>query len=161
QLPPIEVTTQQKKKNVKAKAKSETKTAENTGTIEAVSPAVSGSTAGGLSAKGQTRPGLNLDVPVATGSRLSLTPLETPASVEIIPAPTIRERGQQSVTEAVTQNATGFTSAASPGNGGTSLATRGFTGHGSVMQLYDGTRLYVGSGTVTFPFDTWSAERIE
>ena len=29
------------------------------------------------------------------------------------------------------------------------------------MQLYDGTRLYVGSGTVTFPFDTWSAERIE
>jgi len=29
------------------------------------------------------------------------------------------------------------------------------------MQLYDGTRLYVGAGTVTFPFDTWSTERIE
>jgi outer membrane receptor protein involved in Fe transport len=29
------------------------------------------------------------------------------------------------------------------------------------MQLYDGTRLYVGAGTVTFPFDVWSAERIE
>ena len=29
------------------------------------------------------------------------------------------------------------------------------------MTLYDGTRLYVGAGTVTFPFDTWSAERIE
>ena len=29
------------------------------------------------------------------------------------------------------------------------------------MQLYDGTRLFLGTGTVTFPFDTWSAERIE
>ena len=30
-----------------------------------------------------------------------------------------------------------------------------------MLQLLDGTRLYVGAGTVTFPFDTWSAERIE
>ncbi|BAI71119.1 iron complex outermembrane recepter protein [Azospirillum sp. B510] len=106
-------------------------------------------------------PGLALDRPNSGGSRLDLTPLETPASVEVIAGRTIRERGQTSVTEAVTQNATGFTSLGAPGNGGTSLATRGFAGHGSVMQLYDGTRLYVGSGTVTFPFDTWSAERIE
>ena len=74
---------------------------------------------------------------------------------------TIRERGQTSVVDAVTQNATGFTSTASPGNGGTSLGTRGFIGHGSVMQLYDGTRMYVGAETLTFPFDTWSAARIE
>lgn len=105
--------------------------------------------------------GLALDVPNSGGSRLDLTPLETPASVEVISGRTIRDRGQTSVTEAVTQNATGFTSLAAPGNGGSSLATRGFSGHGSVMQLYDGTRLYVGSGTVTFPFDIWSAERIE
>ncbi|KAA0677919.1 TonB-dependent siderophore receptor [Roseomonas genomospecies 6] len=105
--------------------------------------------------------GLALDVPSTGGSRLGLAPLETPASVEVISGQTIRDRGQTSVTEAVTQNATGFSSLAAPGNGGSSLATRGFAGHGSVMQLYDGTRLYVGSGTVTFPFDTWSAERIE
>lgn len=105
--------------------------------------------------------GLALDRPNTGGSRLNLTPLETPASVEVIAGQTVRDRGQSSVTEAVTQNATGFTSLAAPGNGGSSLATRGFAGHGSVMQLYDGTRLYVGSGTVTFPFDTWSAERIE
>ena len=61
----------------------------------------------------------------------------------------------------MTQDATGFTSTGSPGNGGTGLSARGFTGHNSVMQLYDGTRLYVGSGTVTFPINTWSAERIE
>ena len=105
--------------------------------------------------------GLALDRPNSGGSRLDLTPLETPASIEVISGRTIRDRGQTSVTDAVTQNATGITSLAAPGNGGSSLATRGFAGHGSVMQLYDGTRLYVGSGTVTFPFDTWSTERIE
>lgn len=105
--------------------------------------------------------GLNLTVPAPTGSRLNLTPLETPASVQIIPGELARERGQYSVIEAVTQDAAGFSASPAPGNGGTSLSTRGFSGHGSVMQLYDGTRLYVGAGTVTFPFDTWSAERIE
>lgn len=159
QLPPIQVTTQQQKKP-SGKAKAKKKAAVNTAAKEAV-PGGAGGTSGEIASQGQTSPGLNLDAPATTGSRLSLTPLETPASVEIIPAQSIRERGQQSVTEAVTQNATGFTSAASPGNGGTSLATRGFSGHGSIMQLYDGTRLYVGAGTVTFPFDTWSAERIE
>src|SRR5688572_4365803 len=29
------------------------------------------------------------------------------------------------------------------------------------MQLYDGTRLYVGAGTMTFPTDTWLFDRIE
>src|SRR5207253_835596 len=71
-----------------------------------------------------------------------------------------RERGDLSVREAVTR-ATGITSNGAPGNGGTALAARGFAGQGSVMQLYDGTRLYVASGTVTFPFDTWSVDRIE
>lgn len=115
-----------------------------------------------VTARGDSAPaGLGLQRPNTGGSRLDLTPLETPASVEVISGRTIRDRGQSSVTEAVTQNATGFTSLAAPGNGGSSLATRGFAGHGSVMQLYDGTRLYVGAGTVTFPFDSWSTERIE
>ncbi|MGJ5179762.1 TonB-dependent receptor [Bradyrhizobium oligotrophicum] len=79
----------------------------------------------------------------------------------MISAETIAERGQQNVIDAVTQNAAGFTASPAPGNGGLSFNTRGFTGNGSVMTLYDGTRLYVGSGTLTFPYDTWSAERIE
>ncbi|MEZ5764546.1 MAG: TonB-dependent siderophore receptor [Xanthobacteraceae bacterium] len=106
-------------------------------------------------------PTLNLTSQSSTGSRLGLTRLQTPASVEVISAETMSERGQQSVLEAVTQNATGFTASPSPGNGSLSFATRGFTGNGSVMTLFDGTRMYVGSGTLTFPFDTWSAERIE
>ena len=125
--------------------------------VEAPAATSDASTRDGTAAK----PGLNLGVETKTGSRLGLTPLETPASVEVISGDTVRVRGQTNSVDAVTQNATGFTSQASPGNGGTSLATRGFAGHGSVMQLYDGTRISVGNGTVSFPFSTWSAERIE
>jgi iron complex outermembrane receptor protein len=106
-------------------------------------------------------PTLNLTGPASSGSRLNLTRLQTPASVEVITAETIAERGQHNVLDAVTQNATGFTASPAPGNGSLSFNTRGFTGNGTVMTLYDGTRLYVGSGTLTFPFDTWSAQRIE
>lgn len=106
-------------------------------------------------------PTLNLTGTTSTGSRLGLTRLQTPASVEVISAQTMAERSQQNVIDAVTQNAAGFTASPAPGNGGLSFNTRGFTGNGTVMTLYDGTRLYVGSGTLTFPFDTWSAERIE
>jgi iron complex outermembrane receptor protein len=104
---------------------------------------------------------LNLNKQNTSGSRLGLTPLQTPASVETITAQTIEDRGQHNVADAVAQNAVGFTASPAPGNGGLSFSTRGFAGSNSVMTLYDGTRLYVGSGTVTFPFDTWSAERIE
>ena len=106
------------------------------------------------------QPGLALSKPEFIGSRLGLTPLETPASVEVLGGETIRARGDQSVREAVTR-ATGITGNPAPGNGGTSLTARGFAGQGSVMQLLDGTRMYVASGTVTFPFDTWSVDRIE
>lgn len=103
---------------------------------------------------------LAIDEPTATGSRLGLTPLETPASIEVLTGDTIRARGDVSVVDAATR-ATGITGSPAPGNGGTAMAARGFTGHGSVMQLFDGTRLYAGAGTVTFPFDTWSVDRIE
>nr|WP_312016939.1 TonB-dependent receptor [Bradyrhizobium jicamae] len=104
---------------------------------------------------------LNLNRQNSSGSRLGLTPLQMPASVETITSQTIAERGQHNVTDAITQDAAGFTALSAPGNGGLSFSTRGFAGSNSVMTLYDGTRLYVGSGTLTFPFDTWSADRIE
>ncbi|NNM71792.1 TonB-dependent receptor [Enterovirga sp. DB1703] len=105
--------------------------------------------------------GLNLSTPNRSGSRLDLTPFETPASIEIIPGQKIRDRGQNTVNEAVTQNATGITTLGTPGNGFSSFTSRGFAGVNSVMNLYDGTRLYVASGTITFPFDTWNVDRIE
>jgi len=100
------------------------------------------------------------DTPVNTGSRLGLSTLDTPASVETVSAAQIVERGDQTVSDAVTR-ATGFVSQAAPGNGGTALSVRGFSGQESVMTLYDGTRLFPGAGTVTYPFDTWPVERIE
>ncbi|MET0721760.1 MAG: TonB-dependent receptor plug domain-containing protein, partial [Tardiphaga sp.] len=113
------------------------------------------------STPGFAAPTLNLTGTSSTGSRLNLTRLQTPASVEVISAETIAERGQQNLLDAVTQNATGITAIGEPGNGGVAFSSRGFTGGNSLMTLYDGTRLYIGSGTVNFPFDTWSTERIE
>lgn len=101
-----------------------------------------------------------INAPTRTGSRLGLTILETPASVETLSGDTIRARGDLSIVDAVTR-ATGISSVANPGNGGTGLAARGFSGPGSIMQLYDGVRLYPGAGTVTFPTDPWTVERIE
>lgn len=103
---------------------------------------------------------IDITAPGTAGSRLSLSVLETPASIEVLDGEAIRQRGDASVLEAVTR-ATGISASGNPGNGGTSLTSRGFSGHGSVMQLYDGLRLYVAAGTVTFPFDPWTAERIE
>jgi iron complex outermembrane receptor protein len=101
-----------------------------------------------------------LTQPTPTGSRLGLTPLETPASVYVIAGETVRERGDVSLADARTR-AVGVTSQADPGNGGGSVAARGFGGVGSVMQLFDGDQLFVGAGTVTFPFDPWTVDRIE
>lgn len=95
-----------------------------------------------------------------TGTRLGLTLLETPASVQVLSGESIRARGDISLADARTR-AVGITSQADPGNGGGSVAARGFGGVGSVMQLFDGDQLFVGAGTVTFPFDPWTVDRIE
>ena len=102
----------------------------------------------------------SLMMPAETGTRLGLSLLETPASVQVISGETIRDRGDATVADAQSR-AVGVTSQADPGNGGDSVVARGFGGVGSVMQLFDGDQLFVGAGTVTFPFDTWTVERIE
>lgn len=96
----------------------------------------------------------------SSGSRLGLTALQTPASTSSLSGAQVRGRNNLSVQDAVTRTP-GISSIGSPGNGGTALSARGFTGHSATMQLYDGTRQYVGAGTVTFPVDTWSVERVD
>lgn len=103
---------------------------------------------------------VSLKMPTTAGSRLNLSALETPASVESLTGEQIRERGDRSVQDAVSRS-TGISRTGTPGDGGTSLSARGFTGQSSVMQLYDGNRLYTGMGTVTFPVDTWSVDRVD
>jgi len=103
---------------------------------------------------------VSLTTPTSAGSRLNLSAMETPASVESLSGEQVRTRGDRSVQDAVSRS-TGISRTGTPGDGGTSLQARGFTGQSSVMQLYDGNRLYTGMGTVTFPVDTWSVERVD
>lgn len=100
-----------------------------------------------------------LDRPASTASNLALSPLQTPASVETLTREQLESRGDSSLVDAVTR-ATGISALGHPGNSGSSLSVRGFTDTTSVMRLYDGLRQYGGVG-VSFPFDTWSIERIE
>ncbi|WP_159971693.1 TonB-dependent siderophore receptor [Pseudomonas sp. 8Z] len=102
----------------------------------------------------------DLRTPTSSGSRLELSALQTPASTSSLSGAEVRGRNNRSVQDAVTRTP-GITFIGSPGNGGTALSARGFTGHSATMQLYDGTRQYVGAGTVTFPVDTWSVARID
>ena len=95
----------------------------------------------------------------ATGSFLQLTPFETPASIDIITNEQLRQRGDVTVMDAVTQ-AAGISAFRHPGNGGSSLSSRGFTDSNSVAILYDGLRQYGGLGQ-TFVYDPWSVDRIE
>jgi iron complex outermembrane receptor protein len=95
-----------------------------------------------------------------TGSRLDLTVLETPATVDIIDGDAIRARIDTNVLEAATRSA-GLTNESNPGNGSSSISARGFSGQGAVTKLYDGTNYYTAASAVTFPFDTWSVERVE
>ena len=103
---------------------------------------------------------VDLDTPTQAGSRLNLSALETPASTSSITAEQIQQRNNLTVQDAVTRSP-GITFVGSPGDGGTGLSARGFTGQGSVMTLFDGARLYTGAGTQTFPVDPWMVERID
>ncbi|PCJ22659.1 MAG: TonB-dependent siderophore receptor [SAR86 cluster bacterium] len=103
---------------------------------------------------------IRLGVSNSAGSRLGLSGLSTPASVDIISRDEIATKGDYSALDAVTRT-TGISASANPGNGGTSISSRGFNGHGSTVYTYDGTRLYIVAGTVTFPADTWTLDRVE
>ncbi|MFJ4345646.1 TonB-dependent receptor [Pseudomonas sp. NPDC089401] len=103
---------------------------------------------------------IDLATPTEAGSRLNLSALETPASTSSITAAEIEQRNNLTVQDAVTRSP-GITFIGNPGDGGTGLSARGFTGHGSVMTLFDGARLYTGAGTQTFPTDPWMVERID
>jgi len=115
---------------------------------------------GTISAPAIDEESVSLTTPTTAGSRLNLTAMETPASVESLSGGQVRARGDRSVQDAVSRS-TGISRTGTPGDGGTSLQARGFTGQSSVMQLYDGNRMYTGMGTVTFPVDTWSVQRVD
>lgn len=96
----------------------------------------------------------------STSSRLGISAFDTPAAVNVVEGDAIRALGDFDFLDAVGR-APGVTTSGSPGNGNSALSMRGFSGHGSVTQLYNGVRLFPVAGTITFPFDTWNVEQIE
>lgn len=97
-----------------------------------------------------------LNIATESASRLGLTPLETPASVETIDGDAIRLRGDLTIQDAAARG-TGIVNTS--GVFGYGLSARGFTGQNSVMTLYDGMRMY--NNTLTFPADPWMAQSVE
>ena len=99
---------------------------------------------------------LQLDIPSATGSRLGLTPRETPSSIVIIDQATIQARGAQTTKEAV-ERAPGVVVGSPPGSAG-SVSMRGFTTN-QITQLFNGISIdYTGAAR---PIDIWLTERVE
>lgn len=99
---------------------------------------------------------LQLHLRSESASRLNLTPLETPASIETLDGDAIRQRGDLTIQDAAAR-ATGIVNTS--GVFGYGLSARGFTGQNSVMTLYDGMRMY--NNTLTFPADPWMAQSVE
>lgn len=98
---------------------------------------------------------LPLDTPVETGSRLGLTPRETPASVTVVDRSTIEARGAQD-TQEILRAIPGVSAHNAPGS--MSASYRGFTGN-SVTQLYNGITVHYSSATRAV--DSWIYDRVE
>ncbi|MGL4807400.1 MAG: TonB-dependent receptor, partial [Giesbergeria sp.] len=98
---------------------------------------------------------LQLDTPVETGSRLGLTPRETPASVTVVDRTTIEARGAQD-TQEILRSIPGVTAHNAPGNIGVSY--RGF-GSGSIGQMFNG--ISVQYSIAARPVDSWIYDRVE
>lgn len=99
--------------------------------------------------------GPSLDRPAETGSRLGLTPRETPASVHVVDRATIEARGALD-TQEILRAIPGVTAHNAPGNIGVSY--RGFSG-GSITQLFNG--INVQYTIAARPVDSWIYERVE
>lgn len=122
-------------------------------------PAVDVEASSGVPTVGTLQPPnakLQLDIPSATGSRLGLTPRQTPGSITIIDRATIEARGAETTKEAV-ERAPGVVVGSPPGSAG-SIALRGFTTN-QITQLYNGVSIdYTGAAR---PIDSWLTERVE
>jgi iron complex outermembrane receptor protein len=100
---------------------------------------------------------LGLAQPSDAGSRLGLSLLETPATLEIIDATTMRARGYKQVAEAV-QSLPGVVAGESPAAPST-FSMRGFT-RSQITILRDG--LWVGPANMVMrPQNTFNLDRIE
>jgi iron complex outermembrane recepter protein len=98
-----------------------------------------------------------LDQAAGTGTRLSLSVMETPASVTVIDRGTLDARGVRTTQEALA-GIPGLTVASPPGNGN-AVTYRGFSGS-QITQLFNGIDVQY-AGIAARPVDAWQFERVE
>ncbi|PWB30080.1 TonB-dependent siderophore receptor [Pseudomonas sp. SDI] len=101
--------------------------------------------------------GVLLDTPSQTGSRLGLTPRETPASISIVNHRQLEQRGAKNTQDALA-GVPGMTAASPPGSAG-SVAYRGFSG-AQITQLFNGISVQYDS-IAARPVDSWIYDRVE
>ena len=101
-----------------------------------------------------------LDVPIATGSRLGLTARETPGSVTLIDRENIEVRDARNTQEALiaAPGVHASPTAAPPGFAGY-VAMRGFSGS-QVTQLFNGISVQYDA-IAARPIDSWLLDRVE
>lgn len=99
------------------------------------------------------------DQNTTAGSKLGLTIKETPASVEVINAKTMQQRGDSTILRAVTK-AAGITGGSSGHGTAGNYSVRGFTGYPGIDFLQDGIKL---NGTIFSKrtLDVSNLDRIE
>ncbi|MDP2154676.1 MAG: TonB-dependent receptor [Sulfuricella sp.] len=100
---------------------------------------------------------LSIDEISSTGSRLGLTPRETPASVTIVDRETIEQRGAAD-TQEILKSVPGVTAASPPGSAG-AVSYRGF-GASSLTQLFNGITVQYDA-IAARPVDSWIYDRVE
>ena len=99
---------------------------------------------------------LNGNATPASGSRLGLTAREIPATVEVIGAETLRERGYHTTVDAV-KGATGVSAGDAPNDVG--FAMRGFQGN-QINVLYNGINIGP-TGFTALTMETFNLDRVE
>jgi len=95
----------------------------------------------------------------STASRLGMTIKETPASIEVLDSEIMLQRGDTTVTNAITK-ATGITGGASGHGPGGRFSVRGFAAVPGITFLNDGIKLN-GSAFSKRAFETANLDRIE
>src|SRR5882757_5122714 len=153
-LPPVEVTApEQSRKPAKPTARAGQGARRATAHRPATAPAVPKPVVPAVTA--QTP--LNTNVVAESASRLGLTVRETPATVEVISAETMREQGYRTVSD-VAQGAVGVTAGDNPAEP-SAFSMRGFT-NSQINTLYNGIKIGPQNMTTRI-MDTANLEAVE
>lgn len=156
-LPPVEVSPAQSRKQMRpagreAQSARRASSRRSAGAAATPRPAVPG-----LSVPTQATTPLNSNAVATSASRLGLTVRQTPATVEVISAETMREQGYRTVSE-VAQGAVGVTSGDNPAEPA-AFSMRGFT-NSQINTLYNGIK--IGPQNMTSRItDTANLEAVE